>query len=242
MNEQMSRLNKLISEANSICFFGGAGVSVPSGIPDFRSAQGIFSKNKQMMYAPEEIVSHHFFIQNPQAFYQFYFDKMVYLQAKPNATHTYLSVLENKKNVTIVTQNIDGLHQLAGSKKVIELHGSIHRNTCMKCHKIYELSEIITQSLPKCDCGGIIKPDVVLYEEQLNQKDIESAIKAIAKADLLIVGGTSLSVYPAAGLIQYFGGKQIVVINIDKETKVSFNEDVFYINEDIDQVFMQLTK
>ena len=201
-------LKDWIQESKRIVFFGGAGVSTESGIPDFRSAKGLYQ------YTPEEMVSHHYFLQHPQEFYEFYKTKMVYPNAKPNRTHYYLAALEKQGKLScVITQNIDGLHQMAGSQNVVELHGSVLRNYCMKCHKFYDVHKVLESDVPYCDCGGMIKPDVVLYEESLKEEDIARAIYEIANADLLIVAGTSLSVYPAAGMIRYFRGKHLVLIN-----------------------------
>ena len=201
-------LKDWIQESKRIVFFGGAGVSTESGIPDFRSAKGLYQ------YTPEEMVSHHYFLQHPQEFYEFYKTKMVYPNAKPNRTHYYLAALEKQGKLScVITQNIDGLHQMAGSQNVVELHGSVLRNYCMKCHKFYDVHKVLESDVPYCDCGGMIKPDVVLYEESLKEEDIDRAIYEIANADLLIVAGTSLSVYPAAGMIRYFRGKHLVLIN-----------------------------
>lgn len=200
----IARLKQIINTSNNIVFFGGAGVSTESGIPDFRSVDGLYKKRYE--YPPEIVLSHSFFLSNTEEFYKFYRDKMICLDAKPNITHKTLARLEQEgKLKAVITQNIDGLHQMGGSKEVIELHGSIYRNYCMKCHKAYSVKDIIkTEDIPRCTCGGIIKPDVVLYEEGLDEFVLESAIEYISKAEVLIIGGTSLSVYPAAGLIQYF--------------------------------------
>ena len=208
-----TELEKLIAKSNRIVFFGGAGVSTESGIPDFRSVDGLY--NQKYDYPPETILSHTFFMQKPEEFYKFYREKMIVKGVKPNAAHKRLTKLEEEGKLTaIITQNIDGLHSAAGSQNVLELHGSVLRNYCMKCGKFYPLEAIEnSQGIPRCTCGGTIKPDVVLYEEGLNQKTLENAVQALREADLLIVGGTSLTVYPAAGLIQYYGGKELVVIN-----------------------------
>ena len=202
-----------IRDSENIVFFGGAGVSTESGIPDFRSADGIY--HQQYRYSPEQIVSHSFFMRNTEAFYEFYKEKMMFLEAKPNAAHLKLAQLEAEgKLKAVITQNIDGLHQAAGSKNVWELHGSIHRNYCRKCGKFYDASYVKNaDGVPRCECGGLIKPDVVLYEEGLDSGVIEHSIRAICEADTLIIGGTSLVVYPAAGFIDYFRGKHLVVIN-----------------------------
>lgn len=207
------RLAALVQKAHRIVFFGGAGVSCESGIPDFRSQDGLY--HQQYDYPPEEILSHHFFVEKPDEFYRFYRDKMLYPQAKPNNAHLMLAKWEQEGKLSaVITQNIDGLHQLAGSRRVYELHGSVHRNRCMKCGKHYPLEAILSsEGVPRCECGGIIKPEVVLYEEALDETVIEQAVNALMDADLLIVGGTSLNVYPAAGLLRYFSGENLVVIN-----------------------------
>ena len=210
---ETARLQEIIDDSENIVFFGGAGVSTESGIPDFRSADGIY--HQQYRYSPEQIVSHSFFMRNTEAFYEFYKEKMMFLEAKPNAAHLKLAQLEAEgKMKAVITQNIDGLHQAAGSKNVWELHGSIHRNYCRKCGKFYDASYVKNaDGVPRCECGGLIKPDVVLYEEGLDSGVIEHSIRAICEADTLIIGGTSLVVYPAAGFIDYFRGKHLVVIN-----------------------------
>lgn len=206
-------LQEIIDDSNRIVFFGGAGVSTESGIPDFRSADGLYSQ--QYKYPPEQIVSHTFFTRYPEEFYRFYRDRMIFPGAEPNAAHLKLAELERAGKLSaVITQNIDGLHQAAGSKNVIELHGSVHRNYCTKCGKFYPLSAVTESAgIPECECGGRIKPDVVLYEESLNSEDIENAVAEIAAADTLIIGGTSLVVYPAAGFVNYFRGKHLVIIN-----------------------------
>jgi NAD-dependent deacetylase len=206
-------LKKWIAESENIVFFGGAGVSTESGVPDFRSVDGIY--NMKYAYPPETIISHSFFIKKTKEFYDFYKDKMIYSDAKPNITHKKLAELEKTgKLKAVITQNIDGLHQAAGSSVVLELHGSVLRNYCMKCHKFYGVDEILNQKdIPHCSCGGIIKPDVVLYEEGLDEAVLYNAINKISEADVLIVGGTSLSVYPAAGLINFYRGNKLVLIN-----------------------------
>lgn len=206
-------INELIKNSNNIVFFGGAGVSTESGIPDFRSVDGLYSQSYN--YPPETILSHTFFMKNTAEFYRFYRDKMICLNAKPNITHKALAQLEKQGKLRcIITQNIDGLHQMAGSKEVYELHGSTHRNFCISCGKFYGINKILnSDSIPKCECGGIIKPDVVLYEEPLDSKTVENSVKAIQNADVLIVGGTSLTVYPAAGLIRYYNGSKLILIN-----------------------------
>jgi len=209
-------LQEIINECEKIVFFGGAGVSTESGIPDFRSVDGLY--NQKYDYPPEEILSRTFFNNHTDYFYNFYRDKMLALDAMPNAAHLKLAELERAGRLSaVVTQNIDGLHQKAGSKKVFELHGSVHRNYCMRCNKAYS-AEFIKESkgVPTCDCGGIIKPDVVLYEEGLDNDTINGALYEISNADCLIVAGTSLNVYPAASFIRYFSGKYFVLINMDK--------------------------
>lgn len=212
MNE-VEQLRKIIGESNNIVFFGGAGVSTESGIPDFRSVDGLY--HQKYDYPPETILSHTFYRRKPEEFFRFYKDKMLCLSAKPNAAHRKLAEWEKEgKLKAVITQNIDGLHQAAGSRNVYELHGSIHRNYCMKCGKFYDAEYVKnSEGIPRCSCGGMIKPDVVLYEEGLDQKTIQGAVEAISSADMLIIGGTSLVVYPAAGFIDYFHGKHLVVIN-----------------------------
>lgn len=207
-------LQSYIDQCRQAVFFGGAGTSTESGIPDFRSADGIYSQKS--VIPPEKILSRSFFESNPEDFYSFYRSKMIYLDAKPNPAHKRLARLEQEGKLTgVITQNIDGLHQKAGSRNVLELHGSIYRNYCMDCGAFHAISAI-TQSagVPKCTCGGIIKPDVVLYEEQLDEEVLEQSVKLLQQADLLIVGGTSLNVYPAAGLLRYYAGKDCIVINM----------------------------
>ncbi len=213
LKEKINLLQEWIDQSNRIVFFSGAGVSTDSGIPDFRSQDGLY--NQKYKYPPEEIISHSFFEANPEEFYRFYKDKMLCLDAKPNEVHQFIAKCEKAgKSLGVVTQNIDGLHTLAGSEKVYELHGSVHRNYCMKCGKFYSAEYIKNvDGIPHCSCGGIIKPDVVLYEELLDAKVQDGAIKAISKADMLVVLGTSLVVYPAAGLIRYFEGDKLVMIN-----------------------------
>lgn len=210
---KQEELQRMMDESQNIVFFGGAGVSTESNIPDFRSADGLYQK--QYAYPPEQVVSHTFFVRKTELFYQFYKEKMMFLDAKPNKAHLKLAELEAAgKLKAVITQNIDGLHQMAGSKHVLELHGSIHRNYCQKCGKFYDAKYVKeANGIPKCECGGMIKPDVVLYEEGLDNQVISESIRAISKADMLIIGGTSLVVYPAAGFIDYFRGKYLVVIN-----------------------------
>lgn len=210
---QIEQLRQLVNESDNIVFFGGAGVSTESGIPDFRSVDGLY--NQQYDYPPETILSHTFYRRNTEEFYRFYRNKMLCLDAKPNAAHLKLAQWEREgKLKAVVTQNIDGLHQAAGSKKVYELHGSVLRNFCESCHKFYDVNYIAnSEGVPKCSCGGDIKPDVVLYEEGLDQNTLAGAIRAISEADVLIVGGTSLAVYPAAGLLDYYNGNKLVLVN-----------------------------
>lgn len=213
MNEdKIALLKKWVNESDNIVFFGGAGVSTESGIPDFRSVDGLY--NQKYDYPPEEIISHSFFVKNPEVFYKFYRDKLVVSDARPNITHIKLAELEKQGKVkAVVTQNIDGLHQKAGSKNVYELHGTLLRNYCCKCGKAYDGDLASTQGIPRCSCGGVIRPDIVLYEESLDTDVLNSAVKAISRAQVLIVGGTSLAVYPAAGLISYYKGNKLVLIN-----------------------------
>ena len=219
MDEKIKKLSDIINGSDNIVFFGGAGVSTASGVPDFRSSTGLYSKKLERNFTPEEAVSHSFFMRHPVEFYEFYKKNLVYPKAKPNDCHIALAKLENMgKLKAVVTQNIDGLHQLAGSKMVYELHGSVHRNYCMKCHAFYDATFVLdSEGIPGCiNCGGTVKPDVVLYEESLDEEILTGAITAISKADTLIIGGTSLIVYPAAGLIDYFRGRNLVLINKSK--------------------------
>lgn len=206
-------LKKWLEESSNIVFFGGAGVSTESGIPDFRSVDGLY--HQQYAYPPETILSHSFYLHHTDEFYRFYRNKMLFPDAKPNKAHKALAKLEAEgKLKAIVTQNIDGLHQKAGSREVMELHGSVHRNYCTRCGKFYGLDEILqSQGVPHCSCSGIIKPDVVLYEEGLDQRTIQKSVQYISQADVLIIGGTSLTVYPAAGLIDYYKGRKLILIN-----------------------------
>lgn len=229
--DSIDKLKQIIKESNKIVFFGGAGVSTESGIPDFRSVDGLY--NMEYDYPPEEILSNSFFRKNIKEFYKFYKDKMIVKGVKPNFTHYFLQKLEeNGKLISVITQNIDGLHTDAGNKRVLELHGSIKRNYCMKCKKFYDENYILNcKDVPICSCGGVIKPDVVLYEEELNDNIMYNAIKDISESDCLIVAGTSLTVYPAAGLIHYFEGKNIILINktkteYDKYATLVFNENI----------------
>jgi len=233
----IEQLKQAINKANKIVFFSGAGMSTASGIPDFRSATGLY-KN---VYRAEEMLSHTFYVENPSLFYEFYKEKMLYPDVKPNYGHEYMAKLQDKKDVTVVTQNIDGLHQLAGSKKVYELHGSIHRNYCSHCHKFFDLDYIVkAKDIPRCDnCQNIIKPDVVLYEEGLDDETVSNAIKAIYEADLMVVYGTSLVVYPAAGLVRYFKGDTLAIINKDA-TAYDNNCDIV-IHDDLVKTFKELS-
>lgn len=224
-------LNKIIQDSENIVFFGGAGVSTESGIPDFRSVDGLY--NQKYNYPPETIISHSFFMKKTDEFYDFYINNMIFLEAMPNMAHKRLAELEKLgKLKAVITQNIDGLHQKAGSKNVLELHGSIHRNYCMKCGKFYDVNSIVkSNGIPKCSCGGTIKPDVVLYEESLDQNIMEKSIEYIMNADVLIIGGTSLVVYPAAGLINYYRGNKLVLINksstaLDKKANLIINDSI----------------
>lgn len=231
-------LKKIISESRNIVFFGGAGVSTESGIPDFRSKDGLYAQKYD--YPPETIISHDFFLRNPAEFYRFYRERMLFPSARPNAAHLALARLEEEGRLSaVVTQNIDGLHRAAGSQRVYELHGSVLRNHCMRCGKFYPLSYIMqSEGIPRCDCGGVVKPDVVLYGESLDDKVVEGAIGAIARADTLIVGGTSLVVYPAAGFLDFFRGKHLVVVN-KTPTQADENADLV-INAPIGEVFAAL--
>ena len=230
----------MVRHSDNIVFFGGAGVSTESGIPDFRSVDGLY--NQKYKYPPETILSHSFYVSQPEEFYRFYRDKMLCLAAQPNAAHIKLAELEKAgKLKAIVTQNIDGLHQKAGSKNVLELHGSVHRNFCQRCHKFFDAEYMLhSEGVPKCDaCGGPIKPDVVLYEEGLDNDVIEQSLYYISHADMLIIGGTSLVVYPAAGLVRYYGGHKLVLIN-KSATDMDKSADLV-INEPIGEVFRRIT-
>ena len=213
MDEKVKRLKDIIDNTDNIVFFGGAGVSTESGVPDFRSVDGLY--NQQYDYPPETILSHTFYVNNKEEFYRFYRNKMLFPDAKPNKAHQALAKLEKVgKLKAVVTQNIDGLHQAAGSREVYELHGSVHRNYCEKCHKFFDFDNMInTKGVPYCECGGTVKPDVVLYEEGLDQTIMQKSVQAIYNADVLIIGGTSLAVYPAAGLIDYYRGHKLILIN-----------------------------
>lgn len=240
MNEKIAELKKIIDESDNIVFFGGAGVSTESGVPDFRSVDGLY--NQDYDYPPETILSHTFYRRNPNEFFRFYRNKMLLPDVKPNTAHKVLAKLEEVgKLKAVITQNIDGLHQVAGSKTVYELHGSVHRNHCQQCKKFYGFDEVYKmKGVPKCECGGIIKPDVVLYEEGLDERTIQLSVSAISKAEVLIIGGTSLAVYPAAGLVDYFRGKRLVLINKSKTQKEQRADLV--INEPIGEVLGQVVE
>lgn len=234
--KNIEEFQRIIDAHNNIVFFGGAGVSTESGIPDFRSVDGLY--HQQYDYPPETILSHTFYVRKPEEFFRFYRNKMLFTDAKPNAAHLKLAELEKAgKLKAVVTQNIDGLHQAAGSKKVLELHGSVLRNYCEKCGKFYDLEFVKDGTgIPVCeDCGGRVKPDVVLYEEGLSQNTIQESVRAISQAEVLIIGGTSLAVYPAAGLIDYFSGDKLVVINMAPTPRDKFAD--LLIQAPIGQVF-----
>ena len=235
---QIEKLQQLIDESKRIVFFGGAGVSTESGIPDFRSTDGLY--HQKYDYPPETILSHTFFMKKTEEFYRFYKEKMICLDAKPNAAHLKLAELEAAGKLTaVVTQNIDGLHQLAGSKKVLELHGSVLRNYCMRCGKFYDAEHILNSNgIPKCECGGTVKPDVVLYEEGQDDQVMNDSIYHISNADLLIIGGTSLVVYPAAGMVRYFRGNKLVLLN--KSTTSADEHATLCIRDSIGQVLKQI--
>ncbi|MCD7890843.1 MAG: NAD-dependent protein deacylase [Ruminococcus sp.] len=236
--DKIEQFLDIIGNSHNIVFFGGAGVSTESGIPDFRSVDGLY--NQQYDYPPEQILSHTFFMSKTEKFYRFYRNKMLCLDAKPNTAHIKLAGLEKKSVLSaVVTQNIDGLHQAAGSRRVYELHGSVHRNYCMNCHKAYDAQFMLSsEGVPKCSCGGVIKPDVVLYEETLDDSTVTGAVQAIADADTLIIGGTSLNVYPASGLIRYFRGDHLVIINMSP-TPTDKNADLL-IHGKIGEVFANI--
>ena len=236
--DKIEKLKQWISESSRIVFFGGAGVSTESGIPDFRSVDGLY--RQKFEYPPETIISHSFYLRDPQYFFRFYREKMLPLGFEPNITHKKLAQWEQEGKLSaVVTQNIDGLHQKAGSKRVYELHGSVLRNYCTRCRK-FHTAEFVKNAdgIPKCDCGGIVKPDVVLYEESLDQRTIENAVAAISEADLLIVAGTSLTVYPAAGLVNYYRGNRLVLINRDETPYDGYADLVFH--ESLGKIFERL--
>ena len=236
--EKIETLKQWISESRNIVFFGGAGVSTESGIPDFRSVDGLY--NQKFEYPPEEIISHSFFVKDPAYFYRFYREKMLPLGFEPNITHKVLARWEEEGRLSaVVTQNIDGLHQKAGSRRVYELHGSVLRNYCQRCRKFHSADFVKNApGVPKCDCGGTVKPDVELYEEGLDQKTLENAVMAIYDADLLIVAGTSLTVYPAASLVRYYRGNRLVLINRDATPYDRYANLVFH--ESLGDIFSQL--
>lgn len=238
MDEKIEQLQGIFDNSSRIVFFTGAGVSTESGIPDFRSVDGLY--NQKYKYPPERIISASFFYRNPGEFYRFYRDRMIYEDARPNAAHLKMAEFEKAgKSLGVVTQNIDGLHQMAGSVHVAELHGSIHRNYCQQCRKFYSLEDILKMdNIPKCSCGGTIKPDVVLYEESLDYDVMEDAVKMIESADTLVITGTSLVVYPAAGLVRYFRGKNLVVINLSKTSSDSMAD--LCINGKVGEVLSQI--
>lgn len=240
MNESIEQLKEIIDKSDNIVFFGGAGVSTESGVPDFRSVDGLY--NQEYAYPPETILSHTFYKRNPEEFFRFYRNKMLFPNAEPNNAHKALAKLEEMgKLKAVITQNIDGLHQKAGSKVVYELHGSVYRNHCESCGKFYGFDEVYKMhGIPRCQCSGIIKPDVVLYEEGLEQMTINRSVEAIAKADVLIIGGTSLAVYPAAGLIDYYRGNKLILINKSSTPKDSRANLV--IHEPIGEVFSQVVE
>lgn len=235
----VEQLRQWIQESKSAVFFGGAGVSTESGIPDFRSVDGLYSQKFE--YPPEQIISHSFYLRKPEYFFRFYREKMLPLGFEPNVTHKVLAQLEKEGHLAaVVTQNIDGLHQKAGSKNVFELHGSVLRNYCVRCHKFYPAEFVRdAEGIPLCDCGGTVKPDVVLYEESLDQDTLAGAVSAIRRADLLIVGGTSLTVYPAAGLLQYYRGNRLVLINRDETPYDDYANLVFH--DSLGKIFSQLS-
>ncbi|MFL0267472.1 NAD-dependent protein deacylase [Candidatus Clostridium radicumherbarum] len=236
----IDKLISILRESTNIVFFGGAGVSTESKIPDFRSSNGLFNENLNITFTPEQLVSHSFYIKYPEEFFKFYKSKLIYPDAKPNNGHNALAKLEQMgKLKAIITQNIDGLHQMAGSKNVFELHGSVHRNHCIKCHAFYDTKFILeSEGVPFCNkCGGPVKPDVVLYEESLDNNIIRGAIDAISQADTLIIGGTSLVVYPAAGLIDYFKGKNLILIN--KSSTSADSKATLVINDFIGKVLSE---
>lgn len=238
MNDQIAKLKEWIDNSDNIVFFGGAGVSTESGIPDFRSVDGLY--NQKYDYPPETILSHTFFMAQTEEFFRFYRDKMLCLDAEPNAAHRKLAEWERQRKLrAVITQNIDGLHQKAGSQNVLELHGSVHRNHCMRCHKPYDVQAVAQSTgVPHCACGGIIKPDVVLYEESLDTHTLDASLRYIQSADVLIIGGTSLAVYPAASLIHYYRGHKLVLVN-KSETPADAKADLV-IHGPIGEIFSQL--
>ena len=248
MENSIIELKNIINNSDNIVFFGGAGVSTESNIPDFRSESGLYNAVSRYGYPPEEMLSRTFFNNHTEVFYKYYIENLLYLEAKPNMAHIALAKLEKEgKLKAVITQNIDGLHQLAGSKNVIELHGSVHRNYCKSCHKFYDASYIKKATkIPKCECGGLIKPDVVLYEESLDYDKIEKAIDYIKQAQTLIVGGTSLAVYPAASFINYFNGKDLILINksptpYDKMATLVINDSIGKVLNSINSWELKIT-
>lgn len=244
MNSNVEKLRTMINDSSKIVFFGGAGVSTESNIPDFRSEKGLYKTKTKFNYPPEVMLSHTFFKKHTEEFFKFYREKMIFPDAKPNLAHKALAKLEQDGKLTaVVTQNIDGLHQMAGSKNVFELHGSIHRNYCVKCGKSFDLEYVMNSKdvIPKCDkCGEIVKPDVVLYEESLNMDVINEAVRRINECDMLIIGGTSLVVYPAAGLVRYYGGNKLVLIN--KSSTPYDSQADLVINDSIGKVLSEAIK
>ena len=240
--EQLDRLEAMLRESKRVVFFTGAGVSVPSGIPDFRSASGIYNEKTRRTYSPEEMVSHSFLETHPEEFYAFYREKMLYPDAKPNRAHLWIAGLEKQGyDVTVVTQNIDGLHEAAGSTKVLDIHGSVHRNYCIRCGKHYPMSFVYgSQGVPKCTCGGMVRPDVVLYEEMLNDRVTDAAVRAIRGADMLVVIGTSLVVYPAASYLRFYAGNRLVSVNLSPTSMDSYIDLCIY--EDCAKVAEEMEK
>lgn len=241
----IQKLHDILQQSRHLCVFTGAGISVPSGIPDFRSAEGIYSQKTHTRYRPEEMISHSFFVHHPDLFYAFYKSKMLYPNAKPNAAHRFFAQLEqDEKDVSIVTQNIDGLHQAAGSTRVYELHGSVHRNFCPRCGRFFNLEELLALpgDIPRCPVDGtVVKPDVVLYEEPLDDHVVQGTLHAIGEADTLLIIGTSLVVYPAAAYVRYFQGNHLVLINktptsMDHEAELAFYDDVVEIIEQLEKI------
>ncbi len=241
MNQEVSELKKIVEDSDNIVFFGGAGVSTESNIPDFRSENGIYNAVNQYGYPPETMLSHSFFVSHPDIFFEYLKKTLIYPDAKPNNAHIGLAKLEQMGKLrAVITQNIDNLHQMAGSKNVLELHGTLYKNYCVKCHKYFDIDYVLNSTgIPHCDkCGGIVRPDVVLYEEGLDGGTLYAAVEAIEKADVLIVGGTSLNVYPAAGLIDYYKGKKLVLIN--KSTTPYDRKANIIIRESIGEVFKKI--
>lgn len=244
MDEKMQKFSEIVNAGQNICVFTGAGISCPSGIPDFRSADGLYNQNSGLNIPPEEIISHSFFMAHTDLFYDFYKSKMLYLNAKPNAAHCFFADLERLgKTVSVVTQNIDGLHTAAGSSRVFEIHGSVLRNHCMHCGAFYGV-EAVAQSngVPRCTkCGGVIKPDVVLYEEPLDEKTVQGAINAISAADTMVIIGTSLVVYPAASYVRYFNGENLIILNktateYDRLAQLTIYDDIVHIVEQVKEM------